>query len=205
MIDRVIEAAGRPVSRETFEKLESFASLLLNENERQNLISKASADEIWPRHLLDSAQLMRLAPAEGDWLDIGSGPGLPGLVLAVLGVKSICLVEPRRLRTDFLHRCIEELELGNATVVTGKAEQAVGRYDVITARAVASLSHLFLLGSRLLAPKGHWVLPKGRSAEKELEEARATWQGSFRLEHSLTDPDARILVASGVQRKAGRG
>jgi 16S rRNA (guanine527-N7)-methyltransferase len=91
------------------------------------------------------------------------------------------------------------------TIVTGKAEHLSGKYDVITARAVASLERLFAIGSPLLAPNGRWVLPKGRSAQKELVEARATWQGEFRLEPSRTDPDARILVAHGVRRRTGRG
>ncbi len=100
---------------------------------------------------------------------------------------------------------MRELGVENARVVTGKVEQVDGRFDVITARAVASLDRLFALSARLCAPEGRWVLPKGRSAAKELEEARSTWQGSFRLEPSRTDPDARILVASAVKRKAGRG
>lgn len=194
-----------PVPRETEEKLFAYGDLLRQENARQNLISRATVETLWSRHILDSAQLLRFAPAAGHWLDIGSGPGLPGIVLAILGVERITLVEPRRLRTDFLLRCAHTLDLANVEVVTGKAEQLRGRYHVITARAVASLARLFEIGQPLLAEKGRWVLPKGRSAAKELEDARATWQGDFRLEPSLTDPEARILVASGVKRRAGRG
>jgi 16S rRNA (guanine527-N7)-methyltransferase len=193
------------VPRGTEWKLRRFAELLRAENERQNLISKASAEDLWTRHILDSAQLARLAPEGRTWLDIGSGPGLPGLVLAITGVEHITLVEPRRLRTEFLERCVGELALDNVRVVTGKAEQLSGSFDVITARAVASLHQLFALAERLMAPEGRWVLPKGRSAAKELEEAQRTWQGDFRLEPSLTDPDARILVATGVRRRTGRG
>jgi 16S rRNA (guanine527-N7)-methyltransferase len=202
----MINDLGSDVSRETLAKLRRFAELLVEENGRQNLVSRSSEGELWTRHILDSAQLLRFAPADADWLDIGSGPGLPGLVLAILGVRTICLVEPRRLRTDFLNRVAEELELSNVEIVTGKVERLEGRrFDVITARAVASTDRLFELGHHLLAPGGHWVLPKGRGAAKELEEARRRWQGEFRLEASMTDPEARILVASGVQRKAGRG
>lgn len=200
-----VDALSGTVSRETQQKLEAYADLLVSENERQNLISRSSADDLWTRHLLDSAQLLRFAPKECEWLDIGSGPGLPGLVLAILGVRAITLVEPRRLRTDFLQRCVGELGLTNVTIVTGKAERLTGRYDVITARAVASLGQLFAMSEQLMRSPGHWVLPKGRSAAKELEEAQTTWQGEFRLEVSQTDPEARILVAKGVRRKAGRG
>ncbi len=179
--------------------------MLAEENVRQNLISRASSADLWERHIVDSAQLLRYGKREANWLDIGSGPGLPGMVLALLDVRHITLVEPRRLRTAFLERCVGELALDNVTVITGKAERISASYDVITARAVASLGNLFDLGKPLLAPGGRWVLPKGRSAAKELAEARTSWQGDFRLEPSLTDPDARILVASKVRRKAGRG
>lgn len=193
------------VPRETADQLTRFAGLLLQENERQNLISKSSAGAVWERHLYDSAQLLRFGNSDAEWLDIGSGPGLPGLVLAILGVRSITLVEPRRLRTAFLERCVDELGLSNAAVITGKVEAVRGRYDVITARAVASANRILSMSHHLLAPNGRWVLPKGRSAAKELEEALVTWQGDFQLEPSQTDPDARILVASRVKRRAGRG
>lgn len=194
------------VPRETSDKLEQFGRMLLEENERQNLISKASAGDLWTRHLADSLQLLNHASRDADWLDIGSGPGLPGLVLAILGVRSITLVEPRRLRTEFLTRCVEELRLDNVDVVTGKAQNLAGTFDVITARAVGSLDQLFTMATSLMSEGGRWVLPKGRSAAKELEEARRTWQGDFQLLPSLTDPDARIVVAERVKRrKAGRG
>jgi 16S rRNA (guanine527-N7)-methyltransferase len=192
------------VSRETQTKLKEFERLLLEENEKQNLISRKSAEESWSRHIDDSLQLLEHAPAEKHWLDIGSGPGLPGLVLAIAGVTQITLVEPRRLRTDFLERCRVALGLRNVTVVTGKAEQLHGQFDVITARAVATLDKLFAIGRPLFAREGRWVLPKGRSAEKELAEARATWQGDFQLMPSRTDPEARILVATRVRRRMGR-
>ncbi|UUR07301.1 16S rRNA (guanine(527)-N(7))-methyltransferase RsmG [Sphingomonas glaciei] len=186
-------------------QLQHFVELLLAENERQNLISKGSADAVWKRHIDDSLQLLDLAPAGANWLDIGSGPGLPGIVLAIAGARNVTLVEPRRLRTDFLERCRDALGLDNVTVITGKVEQINGNYEVITARAVASLDRLFAMAAPLLLPGGRWVLPKGRSAEKELEEARVTWHGEFRLVPSRTDPDARILLAQGVRRRARRG
>lgn len=205
MIDRLSEATGFSVSRETIERLEAYVALLLEENARQNLISKASADEIWHRHVLDSAQLLRHASRDAAWLDIGSGPGLPGMVLAVHDVREVTLVEPRRLRTDFLERCKTALALANVTIVTGKVEQLTGTFDVITARAVASLDHLFAVSLPRSRANSRWVLPKGRSAAKELADAQSTWQGEFRLEPSVTDPDARILVAQQLRRRTKRG
>lgn len=192
------------VSRETSDKLDAFTDLLLNENGRQNLISRRSESEIRTRHIDDSLQLLDYAPADASWLDIGSGPGLPGLVLAIAGVRHITLVEPRRLRTEFLEHCRETLGLQNVTVMTGKVENVAGQFDVVTARAVATLDKLFAMASPLIAPTGRWVLPKGRSAEKELADARTTWQGDFELKPSRTDPEARILVAQRVRRRMGR-
>ncbi|GAA4031434.1 16S rRNA (guanine(527)-N(7))-methyltransferase RsmG [Sphingomonas rosea] len=205
MIESLGEAFGGPVSRETAAKIERYVSLLLDENSRQNLISRGSVEDVWQRHIIDSAQLLRHAPTDASWLDIGSGPGLPGMVLAMRDVREVTMVEPRRLRTAFLERCRDELDLKNVTIVTGKTDQLSGRYDVITARAVASIDRLFAISLPLSHPESRWVLPKGRSAAKELEEARRTWQGNFRLEPSVTDPESRILVAEAVRRKAGRG
>ena len=139
MIDRLSAAIGRDVSRETFDRLNEFAKLLITENRRQNLLGTASIPDLWNRHILDGAQLMALGENEGLWCDIGSGPGLPGLVIAILGGSPMTLIEPRRLRADFLHRAIRELCLQNVTVRQCKAEKVEGKFDFITARAVARL------------------------------------------------------------------
>jgi 16S rRNA (guanine527-N7)-methyltransferase len=199
------QAVGQPVSRETWDRLDLYAELLLRENGRQNIISKASAEDIWGRHLIDSAQLFSFGQPGGRWLDIGSGPGLPGMVLAILGASSVTMVEPRKLRTAFLASCRDQLGLDNVEIVTGKVESIAGAFDLITARAVARLDRLFALAHRLSHPTSCWVLPKGRTAPKELEEARVNWQGDFRLEPSLTDPEARVLVARNVRPRTGRG
>jgi 16S rRNA (guanine527-N7)-methyltransferase len=202
MIERLEQAAGRPVSRETFGKLEAFAALLREESVRQNLISAATLDGLWERHILDSAQLVRFEPQAGvSWVDLGSGAGLPGIVVACMVDGPVTLIEPRRLRAEFLHKAVEALNL-RASVVCTKAERADGMFDMITARAVASLDVLLRISLHLSTGKTVWALPKGRSAEKELAEARRTWQGAFRLEQSVTDPESRIVVATGVRMKA---
>jgi 16S rRNA (guanine527-N7)-methyltransferase len=202
MIERLEQVAGRPVSRETFEKLEAYAGFLHEENRRQNLVSTATLDSLWERHVLDSAQLVRFEPRAGAaWADIGSGAGLPGIVIACLVDGPVTLIEPRRLRAEFLHKVTESLRL-NASVSCSKAERAVGAFDMITARAVASLAVLFKISLHLSTGKTVWVLPKGRSAEKELAEARRAWQGRFQLEQSVTDPESWIVVATGVRVKA---
>jgi len=193
------------VSRETSEKLERFAALLIEENQRQNLVAKSTIEDLWTRHIDDAAQLISYGAPGVTWLDIGSGAGLPGIVIAILTGAQMVLVEPRRLRADFLQRAVDTLELGPEVVVIRSKVEAVrcAPVDIITARAVASIDRLFLIANHLSHKGTIWVLPKGRSAKSELDAARQTWQGEFRLEPSRTDPDAQILVASRVRRKSG--
>jgi 16S rRNA (guanine527-N7)-methyltransferase len=201
MIERLSQVARRIVSRETLEKLEAYGALLRQENARQNLVSASTVDQLWERHILDSAQLVRFEPREGaSWIDIGSGAGLPGIVIACCVVGPVTLVEPRRLRAEFLHRVSESLGL-NATVVLGKAERAEGRYEVITARAVARLPQLLKISAHLSTGNTVWALPKGRSAAAELAEARQSWQGVFHVEQSVTDAESKIVVATGVRAR----
>jgi 16S rRNA (guanine527-N7)-methyltransferase len=201
MIERLAEVAGRDVSRETFEKIEAYSALLREESQRHNLVSAATLDQLWERHILDSAQLVRFEPRAGaSWVDIGSGAGLPGIVIACLVEGPVALIEPRRLRADFLHRVCESLVL-RASVFPGKAERAQGTYDVITARAVANLSKLLKISAHLSTTNSRWLLPKGRSAERELAEAQQAWQGAFHVERSATDPESRIVVGTGVRAK----
>ena len=201
MIEQLERVAERPVSRETLEKLERYVVLLREESSRQNLVSAATLDHVWDRHILDSAQLVRYAPAPGaSWLDIGSGAGLPGIVVACLTLGPITLVEPRRLRAEFLHKVCESLQL-NAAVLCSKAERVGGTFDVITARAVAALPQLLKISAHLSTRKTVWALPKGRSAKAELAEASRNWHFDAREEPSCTDPQSTILLLSRVGAK----
>ncbi len=201
MIEQISAAAGRDVSRETFGRLKRFAEMILAENERQNLIAPNSVSELWTRHILDGAQLLGLVGKQGSWCDIGSGPGLPGLVIAILGETPMTLIEPRRLRADFLRQAVDRLGLKRVMVEAKKAEQIQGCFDFITARAVARIDRLFGMAYHLAHSETKWVLPKGESVKSELDEARATWQGAFRLVPSRTHPTAAIIVAEHVRRR----
>ena len=201
MIERLEQVARRPVSRETFEKIEAYVALLREESARQNLISASTLDHIWDRHILDSAQLACFEPSPAaSWLDIGSGAGMPGIVIACLVRGSVTLVEPRRLRAEFLHKVVESLQL-NASVVRSKVERLGGEYEVITARAVASLARLLEISAHLSTRNTVWALPKGRNAQEELAEAQRSWQGVFHVERSVTDEDSWIIVGTGVRAK----
>ena len=203
MIERLASAAGRAVSRETFGALQRYVDLLKTGNLEQNLVSSATLDQVWERHILDSAQLVRFEPRAGaSWVDIGSGAGLPGLIVGALVPGPLVLVEPRRLRAEFLARAANAMDLGDrVTVVQARAERAVGQFDVITARAVAPLARLLEISAHLSTGKTRWVLPKGQSAESELAEAKRSWQGVFHVEPSLTNPESRIVIASEIGRK----
>ena len=201
MIRSLEQAAARPVSRETIERLEAYVERLKSENQRQNLVSASTLQHIWERHILDSAQLMRFEPRTGaSWVDVGSGAGLPGIVIACLAEGPVTLVEPRRLRAEFLRGVVAALSLP-ATVQCARIERISGRFDVITGRAVASLSKFIEMSQHLSTEKTQWVLPKGRGAQSELAEAQRAWQGMFHVEPSVTDADSRIIVGTGVRAK----
>ena len=201
MIEQLAEAANRAVSRETFEKLTAYADLLRTESSRHNLIAASTLDRLWDRHILDSAQLVRFEPRPGaSWLDIGSGAGLPGIAVACLVEGPVTLVEPRRLRVEFLRHAVHVLGL-DAQVEAGKVEKMTGQFDVITARAVAPLGRLFDLSHHLSTRNTVWALPKGKSAHSELAEARRAWQGAFHVEPSITDEDSYIVVGTGVRKR----
>ena len=206
MIDELAVVSGRDVSRETSDRLEHYAQLLRDEAKQQNLISASSLDSLWRRHILDSAQLIRFEPREGaSWADIGSGAGLPGLVVALLVTGPVLLIEPRRLRSEFLQRCIAELALApRVMVAAAKVERVSGTFDVITARAVASLDKLLTISTHLSTRKTLWVLPRGRSGQSELAEARRNWQCDSTIVPSRTDPGSEILLLHKVKARGGR-
>jgi 16S rRNA (guanine527-N7)-methyltransferase len=191
------------VSRETFERLDKFAAFLAEANKQQNLVAGATLSSVWARHIIDSAQLIRLGNGRDRWLDLGSGAGFPGLILAALGA-SVTLVEERRLRVDFLARAADVLEVSNRVeIVRSRVEMfEAPPFATISARAFAPLDRLFSVAAHLAAPQTRWVLPKGRNAKSELEAAQASWQGEYRLEPSVTDRDAMIVVAERVRRKS---
>jgi len=193
------------VPRETMARLDAFAALLRAESERHNLVSKASLEQLWLRHIADSAQLLAFATSpEASWVDLGTGAGFPGLIVAMLHLGPVTLVEERRLRVEFLHRAAETLG-ARVEILQKKAQRVHERqFDVISARAFAPLGRTLELGTGLSTTNSVWILPRGRTAETELAALDSSWQGGFRLEPSVTDPEARIIVAEGVRREEKR-
>jgi 16S rRNA (guanine527-N7)-methyltransferase len=191
------------VPRETLPALEKLVALVLDEMPRQNLIAASTADHIWARHIVDSAQLLRMAPASArSWIDLGSGAGFPGMVVAVIRPNlRMTLVESRRKRIDFLRAMAKSLGIEQQVTVIGQRLEVLRSdpHDVISARAFAPLDRLLPLAHRFSHRETAWLLPKGRSAASELEAVADSWQGDFRIVPSLTDSEAAIIAASHVQ------
>lgn len=192
-------------------RLDVLVRALAEENVRQNLVSRPSLDAVWQRHIVDSAQLLhvpRETVPDGPWLDLGSGAGFPGLVIAALQPdRPVTLVDSRRLRTEWLARAAALMELTNVEVVLARVEDLAARQrQVISARAFAPLDRLLDVAARFSTPETLWLLPKGAKAQHELETLGADWNHVFHVEQSLTDASAGIIVGhlhgrTGIQRK----
>ncbi|WP_228242554.1 16S rRNA (guanine(527)-N(7))-methyltransferase RsmG [Porphyrobacter sp. GA68] len=175
-----------------------YVAALRQENTLQNLVSPASLDHVWVRHIADSAQLLEHQPENcSSWADVGTGAGLPGLVIAILRRDlSVTLIEPRKLRTAWLERMRESLSLGHMRIITGRAEDVHDTFDAVSARAVAPLAALLHKTAHLGHTKSRWLFAKGRTVVEELNDIPASQRRSwlFHVKHSLTAPDASIIV-----------
>ena len=189
---------------QALERLDRFAARLLEENTRQNLISKASQETLWLRHFADSAQLLEHVPREtlaannsAPWLDLGTGAGFPGLVIAILLPQfPVILVESRARRVEFLESCARELQLEHCKVIGERLEKIEPfPVSVISARAFAPLEKLLSLSAPFSTKATRFLLPKGRSAAHELSTQKTSIRNMFHVEHSLTDRDAGIIVS----------
>lgn len=194
--------ANFDVSRETWQRLEGFLALLAEEMLHQNLISKSSADHVWDRHVVDSAQLLQHAPKgsiDKIWMDLGTGAGFPGIIMAILSDYKVQMVESRARRIAFLETVVEKLGLTDKALVFGDRLENVETHnvDVISARAFAPLPRLLSLSHRFSTENTVWLLPKGKNAVRELKGLSPKRQKMFHVEQSLTDPDAGILVGIG--------
>lgn len=196
------------VSRETFERLHHFSELLAKWTKKINLISRDSQSDIWERHILDSAQLFPLIQGDSrHYLDIGSGGGLPGIVLAVLFLEKmpdaqITLVESDQRKCAFLRTACRELGI-DATIKTSRIEAIPPQNaHLLTARALAPLNDLLALLTPHLSENGIALLPKGRNNAEELEIARRHWHFNVTAHQSVTSPEARILEIKDITRVA---
>ena len=206
--DRDAALALVPVSRETLARLDLFIATLLTWQRRINLIAPATVREIWTRHVADSLQLLRLAPTARFWLDLGSGGGFPGIAIAcalaeIPGAR-VHLIESNGKKAAFLREAIR-VNGAPAIVHQARIEQMEGKLgepvEVVTARALAPLGELLALAEPWLKRGAQALFPKGQDVGAELTEASRYWNIEAALVPSMTDPNARILNVSQVERR----
>ncbi|WP_439544925.1 16S rRNA (guanine(527)-N(7))-methyltransferase RsmG [Sandarakinorhabdus sp.] len=202
--ERAAFAAEFDVSRETLARLDRYAELLTDWQQRMNLIGPSTLPHIWDRHFRDSAQLLPIAGPGQRWLDIGAGGGFPGLVLAIMDpTANFMLVESITKKCTFLATIAQETgSSAQVTVTNARVEDTpTQRFDIITARAAAPLATLFDWSVRFAGPRTRWILPKGARVQEELASAAQRFHFGHELIPSRTDSAARIVVATGVKRR----
>lgn len=194
----------RGVSRETLDRLKKLEALLAKWNPVINLVARSTIGKTWDRHILDSAQLFDLAPPDSrKWVDMGSGAGFPGLVIATLAADlrpqlSVTLIESDQRKATFLQQASRDLEL-ETTILAERIELAPAQSaDVLSARALANLSALFQFSNRHLGAGGLALFPKGASWREEVEHARKDWQFELTPHTSATDPQGVILAVKAL-------
>ncbi|MDX8446218.1 16S rRNA (guanine(527)-N(7))-methyltransferase RsmG [Mesorhizobium captivum] len=200
-----LQKAAGPVSRETFERLQAFEQLFLKWNRSINLAAPSTLDDVWRRHIMDSAQLARIAPAAKRWVDLGSGGGFPGLVLGFLLAErpgaSIDLVESNRKKASFLQSVTGQFSLP-ARVLARRIDDSyvfVSEPEIVTARALAGLPDLLGLSSPWLTKGARALFHKGRDYRAEVEESAHRWAFDLVEHPSMTDPHGVILELSDLR------
>ncbi len=202
-------AAATGVSRETLSQLKLYASLLTEWNERHNLVSDASLPDLWRRHFLDSAQLNQFIPETAvSLVDLGSGAGFPGLVLAVMlrdrAFRTV-LYESTGKKADFLKLVAERLQLTAVEIRHSRIEAGAAEpFDIITARACAPLHRLLDYAQRFWGPRSKSLLLKGQSVDVELTEARKFWRMELERHPSQSDASGVILEIRTLKRVASK-
>lgn len=195
------------VSRETLERLEVYSSILIEWQRRFNLIGPGTVDAIWHRHFLDSAQLNKLCgPGSSRLVDLGSGAGFPGMVLALMGIGGVELIESNGKKCLFLEQVSMSTNTRvKITKVRFDEVSRPNRADVVTARAVAPLARLLRDVIRWVKPEGVALLHRGSRFESELAEAARFWEFQVVRHQSITNPAGAILEISRIRRVNVRG
>lgn len=198
--------AGQNVSRETLELLQAYEALVAKWNPTINLVAKSSLVGFWERHIVDSVQIFKLASEKANtWVDIGSGGGLPGIVVAILAKQhnpalDLTLVESDQRKSTFLRTVVRELEL-SANVIANRIETVrIQDVDILSARALAALDDLLKLSEGLISSETQLLFPKGRRYDEELKKAGENWNFDVVAHPSFTDKESRILDIRNVKR-----
>lgn len=198
-------AAETGVSRETIQRLTAYADLLVKWQQRINLVSAATLEDLWRRHMLDSAQLLPLLPTgRRSVADLGSGAGFPGLVLAILGVPEMHLIESDQRKCIFLTEAarVAGLKGGTDVIIHNRRIEAISGLEVgaVTARACAPLDQLLSYAQKFLWHGGKALFLKGAAVEEELTAAHKNWTMEVERFPSASDPTGCILRIGQVRR-----
>ena len=202
------EIIGQNVSRETYDKLLAYGALIQKWNPSINLVAKSTLSDVWIRHIIDSAQVYFSAMDEKSsiWTDIGSGGGLPGIVIATLAQGDgqqigVTMVESDKRKSVFLRTAIRELGLTETRVINERIESAQIRVsDIVTARALAPLTDLFMLSQGFSDQSTTFLFQKGKNWNSEIEIAQNHWFFHYDAIKSETDSNAVILKIRGLTR-----
>jgi len=225
-------AAAFNVSRETLARLEAYEALLRQWQKAVNLVAPSTLEAVWHRHFADSAQLLAFAPPDArTWIDLGSGAGFPGLVVAILmvdappdpamGVPSpppggesrrVTLVESNTRKCAFLREVVRQTGIGgrigvdilSTRIETAATQANVPRPDVVSARALAPLERLLALSVPLFGPATVGLFLKGKEATQEVEAAKHSWNFNVELIQSRTESEGRIVRVRQPQPKLQR-
>lgn len=198
---------GVDVSRETMGALEHYAELTVKWTQRINLIAKSTVGDVWNRHVIDSAQLYQYAPPFQNWVDIGSGGGFPGIVVAILAREhapeaKFTLIESDARKSTFLRTVSRELSLDISVITQRIEETEPASADIVSARALGHLSDLLPLAHHHLNSDGTALFMKGRRHANEVQDVSDQWGFELVEYPSITDPDSRILSMKRITRVA---
>lgn len=195
------------VSRETYDRLKAYEATLHEWQERMNLVSKNSLEQAWERHFLDSMQLFELLPEDAKTvMDLGSGAGFPGMVLAIMAQEktpylNFRMIESIKKKTVYLNYVNETLGV-NAEIINERIEKIpVQKVDVITSRALASLNDLLSYSRPFCKRTTQCIFLKGRSYQDELHEAKGNWKFDLEIKNSQQSSDGVILLISNIRQK----
>ncbi len=206
--DRARALSLVPVSRETTERLDRFATLLLEWQGRMNLIAASTVPVLWTRHIADSLQLLAIAPQARKWADLGSGAGFPGIAIACAlageGAMEVHLIESNKKKAAFLREAVRVTgapAVVHAERIADFARSFNGQLDAIAARALAPLPELLSIAYPLLKSGAQGLFPKGQDVEAELTQATKCWSIQAALVPSRTDPKSRVVVIRAAKPK----
>jgi 16S rRNA (guanine527-N7)-methyltransferase len=195
-----------PVSRETVARLETLVVLLRKWQRSHNLVAASTLETIWTRHIADSLQLLALAPATGGWVDLGSGGGFPGLVIAIAGERPVTLIESNGKKAAFLREagraCGATVDVRHARIEEALPTIHRESVAVISARALANLTELCGFAAPFVKAGAIALFPKGQDVDAELTEATRYWSIDFEKRPSHTDPTASVLIIRGIDSAA---